>query len=173
MFKHNLLMQAMLFAGICGLRMADEKKDFSLEKPVDDMSTLDDIEDLPAFAIFPSGAYHIELKEGLVNKEINKHPAVEMEMTLIETLELTEQLSPDEKAPQPGDVCTVSFMKDNKIGAGKLKEVLLVLADKLGTKVVGELMKQSKGMHLVVVIFREYDKVKDRHYGKIKKIAVM
>lgn len=136
-----------------------------------DMS-LDEIEDLPGFITFPSGAYRVTLKEGFEEKKINEHPAIEMAMTLEEILELTDPV-PEEEQPKIGDVCTSSFMLDNKFGAGNLKEVLRPISAALGVSKLGEIVAGSKGLQLMVVIKRTYDKEKDRHYANVKQVQVL
>lgn len=145
----------------------------ALETPLSMDMSLDDIEDLPGFVVFPSGAYQILLEEGLVKKDINNHPAMEAAMKLIETLEMTEPLKEGEVAPAVGDVCTTSFMLDNKFGVGKFKEFLTPIGERLGLKNLGEIVAQTKGLQLMVVIKRTYDKDKDRHYANVKKVEVI
>lgn len=136
-------------------------------------ATLDDIDDLPGFVVFPSGAYRVELVEGMEEKKINEHPAIEAAMTLQEVMEMTEPLADGEEPPKTGDVCTLSFMRDNKYGVAAFKEFAKPLAERLGTRVIGELCSQSKGLQLLVVIKRTYDEKKDRYYPKVKKVSVL
>lgn len=145
----------------------------ALEIPLSMDMSLDDIEDLPGFVVFPSGAYQVSLEEGLVKKDINEHPAMECAMKLVETLEMTEPLKENEVAPAVGDVCTISFMLDNKFGVGKFKEFLTPIGTRLGLKNIGEIAAQTKGLQLMVVIKRTYDKDKDRHYANVKKVEVL
>ena len=145
--------------------------DNALAKPFDMNATLDDIDDLPAFSTFPSGAYSIRLLEGLVEKKIGEHPAIEMEMTLVETLEMTEPLKDGEVPPKPNDTCSTAFMLDNKFGVGALKEVLKVIAPVAGSTQISACVAASKGMAFMVVLKRSYDSGTDRHYANIKKIV--
>lgn len=133
---------------------------------------LDDIDDLPSFAVWPTGAYHIKLVDGLVQKEIGGHKAVEMNMTLVAIMELATTVAEEDK-PKVGDTCNSAFMLDNAIGAGKFKEVLKPLGEKLGTKVPSAIMSGCKGMDLVVTIAKTHDKDKDRDYCNIKALAVL
>lgn len=150
-----------------------EQSKGALETPLSLDTSLDDIEDLPGFVVFPSGAYSIVLEEGMAEKDINEHKALEVPMKLVETLEMTDQLGEGETAPMVGDICTISFMLDNKFGVGKLKEFVKPIAEKLGLKTVAEVVSQSKGLQLMVIIKRTYDKDKDRYYANFKKITVL
>ena len=134
--------------------------------------SLDDIEDLPGFNVFPSGAYHVLLAKGLIQKAIGEHPAVEMEMTCAEVLELSDpETAPD--APKVGDTCSTAFMIDNEIGRGKLKEVFKAISEKTGSKSNAELMAAAAGLTCKVVIKKTHDDSKDRDYANITSFAVV
>lgn len=152
--------------------MSDDKG--KLEKPINLDMSLDDIEDVPGFGVFPTGAYLVDLVKGIERKEINKHDAAEVAMTLVEVAELKEDnLEDDEKPPKPGDICTLAFMLDNKFGADGLKKFCTPLGEKLGTKVLKEIFHQAKGLRCLIVIRRTYNEKKDQHYAKMKKLAVV
>lgn len=146
-------------------------KEFSL-----DMS-LDDIDDLPAFKVFPSGAYLVTLINGFEEKEIEgekgKHKALQLDLRCDEVMEMSEALTDGEVAPIAGDIMSMNFLLDNKFGIGLLKEVLKPLGEKLGTANVGQIMQQAKGMQILAVVHRKYNKEKDRFYGNLKKIQVL
>lgn len=150
--------------------MADDKG--ALEKAVTLDFSLDDIEDVPGFAVFPTGAYHVNLHKGLEQKKINDKPAFAIEMQLVNTEECHD-LDEDEQPPKIGDICTLSFMAQNKFGADSLKKFLLPIAKKFNTRNIGELAAIMKGMQLLIVIKRTYNSEKDVHYAKFKKIAVL
>lgn len=147
--------------------------------PLGDDAVLDDIDDLPGFATFPTGAYAVTLTEGLARKKINEHDAIEMAMTLDEILELNpedldnHEEGEEETPPQVGDICSTSFMLDNKFGVQKLKDATVSIKKALGTSKIGELCAGTKGMKLMVVIKRTYDKDKDRRYAHVKKAQVL
>lgn len=160
--------------------MSDDK--FKLEKAFDLDATLDDIEDLPGFGVFPSGAYQIELHEGIIfKKDVGGHPAMSVNMKLEQMMELTEGLAEGEKEPQPGDICGTAFMMDNKVGADAFKKFVAPIAERLQTKKLSDLVvdekgagaNKSKGMKLLVILKRTYNKDKDQHYAKLKKVAVL
>lgn len=173
------LLQMMLAAAM-PLRMAADDKG-AIEALGDD-AVLDDIEDLPGFASFPTGAYSITLAEGLARKKINEHDAIEMAMTLDEVMELTpenldanklQEVEGDEKPPMIGDICTTSFMIDNKFGVQKLKDASADIVKCIGSSKISDLCSQTKGMKLLVVGKRTYDKAKDRFYFNLKKVQVL
>lgn len=132
--------------------------------------TLDDIADLPGFNIFPSGAYLVELTEGFVQKEIAKHPAVELQMKCIEVKELSDPATAP-LAPKPGDICSTAFMLDNEFGRGKLKQALSPIGEKLGLKSNREIMVGSKGIQAIVVIKKTENKEKGREYANLVHLA--
>jgi hypothetical protein len=118
--------------------------------------TLDDIDDLPSFTPFPSGAYHVVLSEGLQRKPIGTHPGVECKMKLIEVKELSNPVQDEAIKPKVGDECTSVFMLDNPIGLGFLKSnVLQPIGDKLGIKSNGAIIEASKNIQAIVVLEKQ------------------
>lgn len=158
--------------------MAEEKYFTGVDLDMD----LDDIDDLPTFACFPTGAYMVVLAEGIVDKNINEHPAFSVPMTLKEILELhpenlekNEATEEMEEMPKIGDIATVAFMRDNEVGAGFFKEFAKPIAKHLGTSNIRAIIDQSKGLELMVVLKREAGKKEnaDRRYQKFVKVAVV
>lgn len=139
---------------------------------ISDSMILDDIDDLPSFTVFPSGAYLVNLHEGIVAKDINDKPYFEIAMTLKEVIEMTEELKGDELPPKPGDIGSLLFSRDNKFGAGLYKEVARPLAKHLGVVTVSEVNAGSKGLDVMIVVKRTFDAGRDRHNMQIKKLAV-
>lgn len=144
-----------------------------------DDAVLDDIDDLPGFATFPTGAYSVTLADGFQRKKINEHDALEMAMTLNEILELTPESldnhedGEEEKPPMIGDICTASFMLDNKFGVQKLKDAIPEIKKVIGSSKISDLCSMTKGMKLMVIVKRTFDKDKDRFYSNIKKVSVL
>lgn len=151
--------------------MADDKGKLEVALTLD--ASLDDIEDLPGFAVFPTGAYVITVPEVPEMKKIGEHPACEIKLQLDEVGEITDKLEGGEEPPKPGDICSLAFMMDNKFGTGALKEFVKPIAEHLGVKTLGEIFPQMKGMKLLVIIRRTYNKDKDQHYAKVKKVAIV
>lgn len=154
--------------------MAD-KKDYELENAIDENMTLDDIEDLPGFNVYPTGAYRVCLPDGITFKDINDKPAAEVKMVLEEVMEIADgALDDDEKPPMVGDICSLAFFRDNKIGAFQLKSFMIPLSQSLGTKRIGDIIQQCKDMKLLVIMNRVNDKNDDsKKYPRVKKVAVL
>jgi hypothetical protein len=136
--------------------------------------TLDDIDDLPGFAVFPSGAYLVELHEGLQRKAIAGHPAVECAMKLLEVKELANAAADEANKPKLGDICTAAYMLDNTTGQGFLKDNLLKpIGAKLGLVKNSEIIAASKGIQALVVMTKT-TKEKDgvtKEYCKIVRFV--
>jgi hypothetical protein len=132
--------------------------------------TLDSLPDLKGFSVFPSGAYRVSLPDGLVEKQIGEHPAVELLMRCEEVLELTE---PGEEAPAVGDECSSAFMLDNDTGLGFFKEIMKVIIPACGASNIRQAMEACKGMEFVAVLAKTHDKAKDRDYCNVKKFAAL
>jgi hypothetical protein len=136
--------------------------------------TLDDIEDLPQFAVFRSGAYVVNFPEGLVNKKIKgkngEKPAVELKCVCKEVKELSNP-EDAEKAPKAGDIGGFLFMVDNETGRGFLKMVLKAYGDKLGTKDVQQCKAAVKGTDALVIVKWSEDKSAGREYMNLVKIS--
>lgn len=159
--------------------MADEAdfQEISLD------TTLDDIEDLPSFGIFPSGAYHIVLDKGLEWKKMNEGKdnafnAITVNMRLVEVAEVDpKMLDKGEELPKVGDVASLLFNLSNKWGAGELKVFSAPIATQFfpGQEKVPlrGILENSVGLNLVVVLQRTFDKEKQRHYQKCVKVAVI
>lgn len=154
-----------------------------LSKPISFDMSLDDIDDLPQFKTFPSGAYHVVLTDGIVRKEVGTPPkdCAEASMTLVSIEELTEVLpnanaivaGDADEPPKVGDVMTLLFQLTNETGAGFFKEFLKPIAAHNGTKNIQENVDKSKGLHLMVIIKRTWNKDKERFFGNAKQVAVL
>lgn len=151
--------------------MADNS-DFT---PISLDTTLDDIEDLPQFLVFPTGAYVVQLIQGMEEKDVGEHKAITVNLTL--TQEPTEldpkMLNKGEEPPKMGDVASLMFMMDNKFGAGQLKNFCAPLAEHFNTKSLREIVENSKGLDLVVVLQRTYNKEDGKFYQRFSKVAVL
>lgn len=135
--------------------------------------SLDDIEDLPQFIAFPSGAYIVELPDGLVEKEINKHPAVTMKIKHEETKELSDPNTPDSERPKVGDQTDISFMLDNETGRGFLKIALKAIKERVNSNNPKELMAAAKGVKALIVVKKTKDDAKQREYTNLVRMALV
>jgi hypothetical protein len=145
-----------------------------LQKEFDLDTDLDSIDDLPGFATFPTCAAMFEVKDIPEKKDVGDHPAIQFDLTLIEMLELKEEnlTIEGEQPPKVGDIQSLTFMLDNAFGVDGMKKFLKPIGEKLGTMKPSQLFPQMKGMKLVVVLRRTYNKERDQHYARIKKVAV-
>jgi len=155
--------------------MADNATDFMLDLDAD----LDDIAELPGFKVFPKGGYLFELVKGFEEKDINDSKAIVLEMKLKEIVELKpENLDvipegeTEEKPPIPGDIVTFSWMRSNATGMGLMRQAMEPLAAHLNTRSIREVMTATKGMEVIAILTRTYNKDRDRWYQKLVKLGV-
>lgn len=138
--------------------------------PISLNASLDDIEDLPQFKAFPSGSYIVRLDKGLEAKKIGEKSAIDMAMTLVEVAEVTQTGA---EPPKQGDIASTLFMLDNAVGAGKLKEVLKAIQPTVGGTTIAEIIGNTKGLTLAVVLKHTKEKDGDKEYNNIVKLAVV
>lgn len=142
-----------------------------------DMS-IDDIEDLPSFLQPPTGAYILVLNEGIVEKTLETadkedSDIFELAFTIKEILEFDKaDLDEGEDPPKVGDTYTVSFQRTNKFGMGYFKEVVKPIADRIGSKQLGNIIGASKGMEFMALLTRTFNKAKKKDYTRIRKIEL-
>ena len=99
-----------------------------------DMS-IDDIDDLPGFAVPPNGVY--SLKFSTTIKVVNDKTSVEASFEIIEVLELNEPPRMDETlylATKPGTKFSTLFQVENETAMGKLKAMTLPIAAHFGER---------------------------------------
>lgn len=143
---------------------------------VDLDASLDDMDDLPGFASFPTGAYIVILEKGFEQKLVNNEPTMEMGMTIKEIMECDEsKLDEGEALPKPGDQGGVLFQLTNAIGAGLFKEAAKPIRAATGANTVREIMEASKGLELLVTIKRQPGKgdQEGRNFMRLVKVAVV
>ncbi len=142
------------------------------EVNIDDLldSSIDDLADMPAFAVYPSGVHRVQIL-GFEKKLVNKHPSFEMKMKLLEVVELAESTA---VPPEVGTETNTLFMMDNDIGQGSFKDVMKCLARVCGTSKVSETMEAGVGMELNIVVKTKPDK-KDPDIMRmnIKKVSAV
>ena len=141
--------------------------DFNIDSILD--GTLDDLADLPEFKPFPVGTHKAVLT--MEQKVINKHPAIEVKLKALETIELP---SGSEAEPvSPGQEGTVLYMLDNELGQGKFKKLLKQLAETYGTdKTNREIMAEAQNAEVLVVTTLRSNKDKTKQYMDIDSIVV-
>lgn len=148
--------------------MADNNQDFML---TDDM-LLDNIEDMPSFAAWPSGMYKVIMNDGIFAEEINEKPAFKTNLTLLEVLGMADDVTNDE-APKVGSELGMMFMRTNKFGAASYKLFANPIGKKLGVATVAEVNEQSKGIELTILLNRVQDKKdKSKFYNRAVEVIV-
>lgn len=130
--------------------------------------SLDSIADLPEFKVFPAGAHRCTVS--FEKKQIGTHPAVEMKLTALETVELSD---PNETPLVAGTESSVAFMLDNEFGQGNMKKVMTPLAQHFGISNVGQLMEAAKGCECLVVTKTRQNKEKTAVYLDVVSLQVL
>ena len=128
-------------------------------------ANLDDLADLPEFGVFPAGVHKVVIK--FESKEVNKHPCLELQMTAIETEELS---NPEDTPLTQGAGGSVLFMLDNEFGQGKLKSIIKPLAAATGQSSLRAIVEAANGMEVSVVTKIRQNKDKTQSYTDVSKI---
>lgn len=129
--------------------------------------SIDDLADLPEFAVFPAGVHKVVIK--WESKEVNKHPALELKMKLVETVEMSDATA---TVLAPGAESSVLYMLDNEYGQGKMKDVMKALSAATGTAKIKDTMEASNGMEIQVVTKVRQNKDKTQSYVDVTKVIV-
>lgn len=131
-------------------------------------SSIDDLADLPEFAVYPNGVHRVLID--WESKEVNKHPCMELKMKAVETVELA---NPAEDTPlTAGAESSVLFMLDNEFGQGKFKTLIKQFAAATGTSKISEAVEASKGMEVQVVCKIRQNKDKSQSYTDVTKVII-
>lgn len=157
--------------------MADQKLDNMLDMDALLDGKLDDLADVPEFKPFPVGAHKIKISWQLKDREgkkplvINNHPAIQLNVTGIETIELPA--GSEEQPIKPDDTTSVLFMMDNDMGQGQFKNIVRELAAHFGTVSVRETLEKSEGAECLAVFSKRANKEKTRMFNAIDQIKVL
>lgn len=139
---------------------------FNLDSLLD--GTLDDLADAPEFKPFPAGTHKVTIT--IVQKKIGTHPAFEVGMKAVETIELSNS---DETPLAAGATTSVAYMMDNDIGQGNFKKVLASLANRYGQKSNRELIADAQNAEVLVVTKVRQNKDKTQSYTDIVELQVI
>ena len=135
--------------------------------------TLDDLADLPAFKVFPEGAYTGTIT--MAAKKMGENNGVEMKFKCVTVEELADPASLDK--PVEGDETSIGFMLNNEFGQGALKEVLKSLRSGLGIPDSAsnrEVMEQAAGATVLAVFKVRADKTDaNKKYQGLKSVSVL
>lgn len=140
--------------------------------------TLDDLADMPEFKPFPVGAHRVTIN--LEQKTVGEIPSIEVKITALETVELTD---PEAAPCMAGDSTNVLFMlyrKDDKtnklvpndLGQGQFKNLISSLAPSFPELTsTRQIMEAANNMECLVSTGQRFDK-KDRSkvYTSIESI---
>lgn len=154
--------------------MSESKKDYELDAPIGDDFTLDDIEDMPGFVTPPTGAYVVLVEKGIEAIDINDDPYLTARMNIVSVEEVHDAaLSDGEERPKIGDMFSILFNRQNKFAMSNFKVYSAPIIEQFKCKTVSDVMEASKGVSLLVIVKRTYDKKKDRHNIQIPKTALV
>jgi len=133
-------------------------------------ANLDDVADLPSWALPPAGTYIANLS--IETKKINLKDAIEFKYVVAETVELAD---PNDTNPAAGSSFSIAFQIGNPIGLGKFKEAIKPVMNYLGTSSYGDVLSgQVTGMQVEVTLKHRADKKDpDRAYADVTKLSVL
>lgn len=138
-------------------------------------STLDDIETLPGFSTWPTGVYHVGVDDGFEEKDVNGKKAMTLNVRLMTVEQIVrENLEAGEEEPKPGDITGFMWMMQNKFGASSMKDFMKPIGENMGTTRLREIVENSKGIELMLVIARRRDR-KDKETWRMqaKRVVVV
>lgn len=133
-------------------------------------SSLDDIEDLPSFAPWPTGGYKAGMK--VTEKTINDKSNWEIVFTCTSVVELFEKDTLEFPKPKPGDTVTVLYQQ-NENGFRALKKVLAVIGSKFNKKQANECIGiLEQGVDVLVILKRDWNEERKRNYMRIQEYSL-
>lgn len=143
--------------------------------------TLDDLADMPEFKPFAPGAHKMKLN--FEQKPINDIPCIELKLTVIESVELS---NPDDAPPAVGDTTNVLYMlkkKDdngnlvrNELAEGQFKNLLAQLAPAFPeAKSNRDIMTAAEGFEVLGVTSIRPNKKDKTHagYTSLDSVAII
>lgn len=144
--------------------------------------TLDDLADMPEFKPFAPGAH--KLKLNFLQKTINELPSIELKLTMIESVELS---NPDDTPPAIGDTTNILYMMKtkgddgklvrNELAEGQFKELLAQLAPAFPeAKSNRDIMTAAEGYEVLGVTSirtNKKDKNNIKYYTTLESVAII
>jgi len=134
---------------------------------------LDDIADLPEFKVFPAGIHKCTIAwerkdfERNVDGSKKQVPHMQLTLTYLETLELTDQ---GEELPKAGDKCSTAYDLTNEFALGALKKAVKTLAEAYGGN-LKQTIKETNGFEVAAVTTLRKDKNdKDKKYLQVQDL---
>jgi hypothetical protein len=141
-------------------------ENFNIDSLLD--GTLDDLADAPEFKPFPAGTHKVNIT--ITQKKIGTHPAFEVGMKAVETIELANS---DDAPLAAGATTSVAYMMDNDLGQGNFKKILASLAAHYGAKSNRELIADAQNAEVAVVTKIRQNKDKTQSYTDIVELQVI
>lgn len=140
---------------------------------------LDDIETLPGFKVFHSGAVLATLQK-FEAKKIGDHPAVSFSFRFDGEVQWDEEEDASNPYPKEGDIMDIAFMVDNEVGAGKMKAMLEPYKVKFGGAKVREICQNAVNIQVMIAGTREQAKDKDtkklvpgKYYYRVNNLMIV
>jgi hypothetical protein len=146
--------------------MTQDNTAFNMDSLLD--GTLDDLADAPEFKPFPAGTHKAVIT--IVQKKIGTHPAFEVNMKAVETIELSNA---EDTPLVAGATTSVAYMMDMELGQGNFKKILASLAGHFGAKSNRELIQEAQNIEVLVVTKTRMNKDKTQSYTDIVELAVV
>lgn len=162
--------------------MSELNQNVSLDDLLD--GTLDDLADVPEFKPFAAGAHRMSLKFD-ATKKINDMPAIEVKLTIIESVELSD---PTATAPAAGDTTNVIYIlkkKDdkgnvvrNELAEGQFKKLMASLSPAFPEAGGSprKIMEAADGFEVLAVTdirSNLKDKNNPKHYTELKEVQIL
>lgn len=131
---------------------------------------LDNLADLPSFKVLNPGV-HLLRVASFEEKSIGEHPAIEVKLNLVETIELADHSM---EVDAPGTSSAISFLLDNEYGQGNFKEFLKPFGEHLGVTKLRDIMQGAVGMEITAVTKQRVDKKDpEKIYLQIKSVQIV
>ena len=130
---------------------------------------LDDLADLPSFAVPPAGSYIASIKKWEA-KDVAGHPSWEITFNLKEVAEL---VNVNDVAPEPNSECSVLYMMDNDIGQGHYKEFAAPFAAAAQSGSPRVYVPASIGMEIMLTTKVRQNKEKTQDYLDVVSVHIL
>jgi len=130
--------------------------------------TLDDLADAPEFRPYPAGTHKVTIT--ILQKKIGTHPAFEVNMKAVETIELSNS---EETPLTAGATTSVAYMMDMELGQGNFKKILSSLSAHYGAKSNRDLIAEAQNAEVLVVTKVRQNKDKTQSYTDIVELQVV
>jgi hypothetical protein len=148
---------------------------YKLDQEIDLDVSLDDIPELPGYVQLYSGAYHVVLNKGIELREIERDGETinnfSVEMEVLAVVEQSDKLKTDKdpvikerSGDDGGDIQSFLFARNHAVAMSNFKKFIAVpIGEKLGLTQLREIIEGSKGLELMIVGKRSYNKEKDQY----------